>query len=118
VHAVTAKIVSYLSIREVRRSLYRLGPALFKDLVMLRWAEDAKISNAPQWRALLALADSWQRPQFPLSGHEVMAAGVPAGPLVGKVMGEVEEWWVDTDFTDDKFSLIERLKAVVQATVL
>jgi poly(A) polymerase len=118
VHACAAKIVSYLSIREVRRLLYRLGPSLFKDLVMLRWAEDPRLSNAPQWRALLALADSWQRPQLPLSGHEVMAAGVPAGPLVGKVMAEVEEWWVDTDFTDDKFSLIERLKAVVQATVL
>jgi poly(A) polymerase len=117
-HTATAKIVSYLSIREVRRLLYRLGPALFKDLVMLRWAEDARLSNAPQWRALLAFADSWQRPQLPLSGHDVMAAGVPPGPLVGKVMAEVEDWWVDTDFTDDKFSLIERLKAVVQATVL
>lgn len=111
-----AKIVAYLSIREVRRLLYREGPALFRDLAMLRWAEDPKISNAPQWRALIAVADSWQRPQLPLTGHEVMAAGVPAGPMVGKIMSEVEEWWVDTDFTDDKFSLIERLKAVVQAT--
>lgn len=111
-----AKLVPYLSIREVRRLLYRIGPALFKDLAMLRWAEDPKISNAPQWRALIAVADSWQRPQLPLTGHEVLAAGVPAGPMVGKVMSEVEEWWVDTDFPDDKFSLIERLKAVVQAT--
>jgi poly(A) polymerase len=29
----------------------------------------------------------------------------------------VEEWWIDSDFTDDEFSIIERLKAVVQATV-
>jgi poly(A) polymerase len=27
----------------------------------------------------------------------------------------VEDWWVDSDFTDDEFSLAERLKAVVQA---
>ncbi len=32
-------------------------------------------------------------------------------------MREVEEWWVDADFIDDRFSIIERLKAVVQATV-
>jgi poly(A) polymerase len=32
-------------------------------------------------------------------------------------MAEVEEWWIDADFTDDEFSLIERLKAIVQATV-
>jgi poly(A) polymerase len=54
---------------------------------------------------------------FPLKGPDVMAAGVPHGPLVGKVLGEVETWWVDNGFTDDKFSLAERLKAVVQATI-
>lgn len=111
------KIVSYLSIREVRRALYRLGPETFKDRVMLGWASDPRATNAVQWRALLAMADSWTRPSLPLDGHDVMAAGVPSGPEIGRVMGEVEEWWVDTDFTDDKFSVIERLKAVVQATV-
>ena len=110
------KIVSYLSIREVRKLLYRLGPARFKDRVFLKWAEDPKDSNAVQWRALLALADAWQRPRFPLGGAHVMAAGVPEGPLVGRILAEVEDWWIDTDFLDDEFSLAERLKAVVQAT--
>jgi poly(A) polymerase len=111
------KIVSYLSIREVRKFLYRLGKQRFHDRVRLRWAEDPKESNSIQWRALLAMGDSWERPDFPLTGRDVMAAGVPEGPLVGKVLAEVEEWWVDSDFIDDPFSLAERLKAVVQATV-
>jgi len=111
------KIVSYLSIREVRKFLYRLGKQRFRDRVFLRWAEDAKESNGVQWRALLAMGDSWTRPEFPLTGREVMAAGVPEGPLVGKVLAEVEEWWIDSDFITDEFSLAERLKAVVQATV-
>ncbi len=109
------KIVSYLSIREARKLLYQLGVRPFKDRVFLKWAEDAKLSNAVQWRALLALADAWQRPRFPLGGRDVMLAGVPKGPLVGRVLAEVEEWWIDSDFTDDEFSLVERLKAVVQA---
>ena len=111
------KIVSYLSILEVRRALYRFGVPLFKDWVRLRWAEDQKASNTFQWRALLALADGWVRPEFPITGANVMAAGVPHGPLVGKVLSEVEAWWIDADFTDDPFSLAERLKAVVQATI-
>ena len=44
-------------------------------------------------------------------------AGVPEGPEIGRVWREVEEWWIDADFTDDEFSIIERLKAVVQATI-
>jgi poly(A) polymerase len=111
------KIVSYLSIREVRRALYRIGVQAFKDRAMLGWAGDPKPGNAPQWRALRALAESWVRPEMDLDGHEIMAAGVPPGPEVGRVRAEVEDWWIDTDFTDDKFSIIERLKAVVQATV-
>jgi poly(A) polymerase len=111
------KIVSFLSIREVRRALYRFGAERFKDLTRLRWAEDPKASNGVQWRTLLALADSWVRPVLPVTGSDVMAAGVPQGPLVGRVLGEVEEWWIDSDFTDDVFSLAERLKAVVQATI-
>ncbi len=111
------KIVSYLSIREVRKLLYRIGVPQFKDRVFLRWAEDPKESNAIQWRALLALADAWERPVFPLTGGNVMSAGVSEGPLVGRILAEVEEWWIDSDFTDDEFSLAERLKAVVQATV-
>jgi poly(A) polymerase len=110
------KIVSYLSIREVRKLLYRIGVAQFKDRVMLRWAEDEKASNAIQWRAMLAMADAWVRPVFPLDGGNVMAAGVPQGPMIGKILGEVEEWWIDSDFIEDEFSLAERMKAVVQAT--
>jgi poly(A) polymerase len=109
------KIVSYLSIREVRKLLYRLGTQRFKDRVRLRWAEDHKESNAVQWRALLAMAQAWQRPVFPLTGRDVMNAGVVEGPLVGRILSELEEWWVESDFTEDEFSLAERLKAVVQA---
>jgi poly(A) polymerase len=97
------EIAPHLSIREARKLLYRLGVRPFKDRVFLKWAEDAKASNAVLWRALLALADDWQRPRFALTGRDVMRAG------------EVEEWWIDSDFTDDEFSLAERLKTVVQA---
>jgi poly(A) polymerase len=110
------KIVSYLSVKEVRKLLYRLGAERFKDRIFLKWAEDPKESNAVNWRMLLAVADSWERPRFPLTGRDVMLAGVPEGPLVGRILEEVEDWWVDADFIEDEFSLAERLKAVVQAT--
>ena len=110
------KIVSYLSIKEVRKLLYRIGIAPFRDRVFLKWAEDPKESNAINWRMLLEVASTWPRPTFPLTGRDVMLAGVPEGPLVGRILAEVEDWWVDADFIEDEFSLAERLKAVVQAT--
>jgi poly(A) polymerase len=107
------KITSYMSLKEMRRAIYRLGNEAFRDRVMLAWA-DGKGEKAQAWRALVAHGQMWTPPKLPLSGDEVMAAGVPAGPKVGEVLREVEAWWVDADFPDDKLSIIERLKAVAQ----
>ncbi len=107
------KITSYMSLREMRRAIYKLGNEAFRDRVMLAWAASGG-DKAQQWRALVAHGQMWKPPRLPLTGDEIMAAGVPAGPKVGLVMREVEDWWVDADFPDDKLSVIERLKAVAQ----
>jgi poly(A) polymerase len=107
------KLTSYMSLREMRRAIYRIGNEAFRDRVMLAWAE-AGGEKAQAWRALLAHAQMWAPPRLPLTGDEVLAAGVPLGPKVGLVLREVEEWWIDADFPDDKLSIIERLKAVAQ----
>jgi poly(A) polymerase len=108
------RIVSYFSMREARRALYRMGEQAFGDRVTLAWAAEPEGKASPQWRALLAIGKSWDRPRLPLSGEDIMAAGVPSGPRVGAVMREVENWWVDSDFTDDRLAIAERLKAVAQ----
>jgi poly(A) polymerase len=108
---------SWMSPREARRMVYRLGKAAFADRIMLGWAASKRPAATIQWRALLPLAQSWPVPSLPLTGQEVEAAGVPHGPLVGAVMREVEDWWVENDFIDDKLSIVERLKAVAQGMV-
>ncbi len=107
-------IVSWMSPKAVRQHVYRLGADAFCDKVMLAWAASERPAASVQWRALIPMARTWPRPSLPLTGEEVMAAGVPRGPMVGKVLAEVESWWADNDFPADKLSLIERLKAVAQ----
>lgn len=108
------RITSWMSPRESRRAVYALGAQTFHDRVKLAWARSNRTATAAQWRGLLALGDSWSPPPFPLTGDEVVHAGVPKGPMVGQVLQEVEDWWIDHDFLDDKFSAIEKLKAVAQ----
>lgn len=108
------RIVSWASPREARRLVYRLGAEAFADRVRLAWAASDRPATTPQWRGLLAVGATWAPPAFPLNGEDVVKAGVPRGPMVGEVLREVEAWWIDHDFIDDKFSAIERLKAVAQ----
>lgn len=111
------RITSWMSPRETRRAVYALGARTFADRVKLAWAGADRTAATPQWRGLLALGESWTPPPFPLTGEDVLKAGVPKGPMVGEVMREVETWWIDQDFIEDKFSVIERLKAVAQGMV-
>jgi poly(A) polymerase len=108
------RIVSWMSPRQVRCAVYRVGPQTFFDRVKLAWAGSDKPKAALQWRGLLTLAESWTAPQFPLTGEDAMAAGAPEGPLVGQVLREVEEWWIDEDFPADRNLALQRLEAVVQ----
>ena len=109
------KIVSYLSMKEVRSMLYRMGSDNFKNQIILNWAKDINNKNEVNWRSLYEVSNSWEKPDFSIKADEVLRMGIEKGPLVSKILGELEEWWIDNDFINDKFSMIERLKAICQA---
>jgi poly(A) polymerase len=102
------KIGAQISAPEARRLLYRMGAASFKDKVMLQWASGPQAAGA--WRMLLEMADRWQRPRFVLTGRDVMQAGIPQGPDVGRLLAQVEDWWVEGDFAASESALRDRLK--------
>lgn len=59
--------------------------------------------------ALLARASAWEKPQFPVSGADVVAAGIAPGPRVGEVLAVLEQQWVDVNFSLDRATLLARL---------
>ena len=61
------------------------------------------------------MAENWKQPKFPLTGRDLMDAGVPEGPVLGEILAEVEAWWIDSDFTEDRAALDEKLRAAIKA---
>ena len=102
-----------LSAQGARALLYRMGPGTFRDRVMLKWAASPHGAGAIQWRMLLAMADNWQQPRFPLTGRDVMAAGLAQGPEVGRILAAVETWWVEQDFAASESALRDQMAALV-----
>jgi poly(A) polymerase len=106
-----------LSAAEARRLLYRIGAGRLRDKVLLQWAGAARgakgLHAGLPWRMLLEMAQTWQRPRFPLTGRDVMAAGVPQGPDVGRILAAVEDWWVVHDFAADEAACRDRLRTVM-----
>jgi poly(A) polymerase len=89
----------------VRRQIYDLGNALALDLLLVDW-------RAPEidgQRAFEIVRD-WPRPEFPLKGRDVSALGVPAGPEIGRLLKELEAWWIAGDFAADREHGLAELK--------
>ena len=67
------------------------------------------MQQAARLTALLARAQSWKKPDFPVSGADALAAGLAAGPAVGKALQALEKQWVESNFSLDRATLVARL---------
>ena len=88
----------------LRVLLYRLGPTLFVDRLLL---EGDALGD---WRQGLALARSWTPPSLPVGGADALKLGLKPGPDVGRLLEAVERWWIDGDFQADRDACIAKLQ--------
>lgn len=101
--------------RPLLRALYRCDHATVRDLALLAWAaERAAASRLPPerngaWLALLDRAAALPRPVFPLRGRDALALGIPPGPQIGRLLGQVEAWWEEGGYQADRAACLERL---------
>ncbi|WP_313593054.1 CCA tRNA nucleotidyltransferase [Agrobacterium cavarae] len=104
------------------RLLYRQGVEGVKTRLKLALssaradmsAGEAAMQKIAKLSTLLARAEKFDKPSFPISGADVLAAGLPAGPQVGEVLGELEAAWVDGNFAADRETLLARLVTKLQ----
>ncbi|MBP1883505.1 CCA tRNA nucleotidyltransferase [Sinorhizobium mexicanum] len=106
------------------RQLYRAGAEGITTRLRLALASSRRLSeNDPSllgetaaFQGLLSRAEKWQRPVFPLTGADVLKAGVAAGPKVGEALSELENFWIERNFTPTRAALAARLESMVSDT--
>ena len=108
---VSNSLILHLNRHDPRHLIYELGPAQFRDLVMLAWADQG--NDKASRRAMLEIVDTWEPPALPVRGADVVARGVKEGPEVGELLRKVENWWIASDFAPDREALLERLDTLV-----
>ena len=64
---------------------------------------EACLQPVPRTEATLArdleLPGHWPRPEFPISGRDLLELGVPPGPAIGDWLSKLEAEWVEADFS-------------------
>ena len=104
------------------RELYRLGKdgviaSLKIDLAQARaqaGVDPKAMTKTGRLSALLARAEKFERPVFPLSGADVLAAGLAPGPKVGEALKGLEETWIGSNFSFDRAKLLARLDDLIR----
>ncbi|MGJ3233143.1 MAG: CCA tRNA nucleotidyltransferase [Oceanicaulis sp.] len=56
----------------------------------------------------LAAARAWSRPRFPLTGKDLVKAGVQPGPELGDILARLEAEWIDSAFSLRRAALLKR----------
>lgn len=113
IHEPLPVMASGLDVDARRRLIFDLGAEMYRDRCLLALADDPDADpEAAGWLEQLAEADTWTPPVFPLGGRDVLRLGVPAGPDVGRLLGQVRQWWRDGGFAADRAACLARLNAV------
>ncbi len=74
------------------------------------------IDQVLRYKGLFDIAleiEDWQIPCFPVSGNDLKKAGVKAGPMLGKVIHEMKNIWMESYYTLGKEELVGKLEQIV-----
>jgi len=104
------------TLREAKVCLYRRGTRAMREQLLINWARLDIPPDDPNATALFALPEHWRPPGFPLSGADVLAAGVQPGPRVGEILGELERRWIEANFAWDRDRLRAELGRLISTT--
>lgn len=101
---------SDMSERARMQAIYRSGKQTILDRARLRAAGATDPLESSRWMVLADLALGWTPPTFPLRGADLVKAGVPKGPKLGKALAALEALWVRSGFSTEKPQLLAALK--------
>ncbi len=90
----------------VKVAVYRFGRVIAAQALMLELALDRVMNGfAPK---ALEIIQKWEVPNLPVSGNDLMKAGIPEGPELGRKLSEIEEWWIAEGFTPSREACLQR----------
>ncbi len=99
------------NIKQNRVAIYRLGPDLFRELVLIGAARSAD----QKWLSLFSKPQTDPVPEFSITGQDVLDMGVPTGSDVGNLIRQVEDWWIADNFVANRAACQKHLESLVSA---
>jgi len=92
--------------KDLKKQIRALGKELFIQHMLLLMAEGAEET---QGLAAITLARTWEIPEFPVTGNDLIAHGITPGKKLGEMLAMLEADWEESNYTADKKDLLSRI---------
>ncbi len=99
---------------EVNRLLYHYRCKWVTSRLMLQWVllrYGNKACELKSLKSLLAKAEMFEKPSFPLESKDISALGIPPGKQMGDLLREAESLWIHSNFSLTYEDLMQKIKA-------
>ena len=113
--ARTPSVPANASEGDLAKLMYRAGRQAVLDRLRLSVASARSSAGkgngsdaGDRGNRLVAFAETWEQPRFPVSGKDLAALGVAQGPGMGALLSKLEDLWIQSGFELDRDALLER----------
>lgn len=96
-----------ISEADLNAALYRDGAQPFLDRAILAWADEPERDLGD----FVSRLKSWERPEFPVSGKDLIAQGYEPGEALGKELKSLENKWIESGFSLDRAALLDQIRS-------
>ncbi|GBE43364.1 CCA-adding enzyme [bacterium BMS3Bbin10] len=97
----------------VRAGIHAVGRSGCRDRALMAWAASQDMASDTRWRDLVTRIGEAPAPKFPLLGADIVGMGVPQGPAVGEILGEIETRWIAGGFALGRAKLLDMARGLV-----
>lgn len=101
-----------MSVKDLHQALYGAGRDVVVFAILHSWAHSNLGAEDREYNILLSNAENWPLPTFPVQGRDLINAGIDAGPELGRILKQLEQDWVDSDFTRSSKELLETARTL------
>ena len=75
--------------------------------------DDKALMAAGGFSKLLAFAQKWEKPVFPIKGADLSALGAKPGPELGAVLKALENGWIESGFALSREALLQQAEGII-----
>jgi poly(A) polymerase len=94
------------------KDLYKLGRSVYRDVYIRNVITNQNFSVEALQKCTedLQTIETVEIPKLPVSGGDLQEVGFTPGPVMGQILKDTEEWWVEKNFKPDFKSCLKHIQ--------